>query len=101
MSDLPKGKYQLKSYHHSFQNLKKLFPYHMKVELADANGTFEFISDDTALGIQDGKDIGERKPMSVTHFIESDGINPVIIKFETDKKDAHTWLNGLEFKRVE
>ncbi|WP_198931710.1 glycoside hydrolase family 2 TIM barrel-domain containing protein [Labilibacter marinus] len=100
IKDLPKGKYQLKTYHHSFQDLKKLFPYNMKVALKDANGVFEFISDDAALGIQDGKDIGEREPMSVTNFVESDGVNPVTISFETDKKDAHTWLNGLSFKRV-
>ncbi|WP_111707629.1 glycoside hydrolase family 2 TIM barrel-domain containing protein [Lutibacter citreus] len=100
INNLPRGKFKLKSYHHSFQNLKKLFPYEMKVELSDANGIYEFISDDATVGIQDGTDIGERKPMFVTNLIESDGVNPVVIKFETDKKDAHTWLNGFEFKRI-
>lgn len=101
ITNLPKGKYLLKSYHHSFQtDIKKLYPYNMKVELNDANGIFEYVSDDAAVGIQDGKDIGERKPISVTNYIESDGVNPIIIKFEIDKKDAQTWLNGLEFKRI-
>ncbi|WP_430936000.1 glycoside hydrolase family 2 protein [Saccharicrinis sp. 156] len=100
IKDVPKGKYRLITYHHSFQDLKKLFPYHMKVELNDANGVFDYVSDDAAVGIQDGKDIGERKPISVTNYIESDGVNPIVIKFETDNKGAETWLNGLEFKRI-
>ena len=48
----------------------------------------------------DGKDLGERKPVSVTNYIVSDGKNPVIITFETDKPNAATWLNGLEFKQI-
>ncbi|MGQ1910131.1 glycoside hydrolase family 2 protein [Marinifilum sp. RC60d5] len=100
LNGLPKGKYQLKTYHHSFQNKAKLFPYNMKVERKDASGEFSFVSDDDHVGLYDGKDVGERKPVSVTNYIESDGLNPVSISFETDKKDAETWLNGLEFKRI-
>ncbi|PKQ65010.1 glycosyl hydrolase [Labilibaculum filiforme] len=100
INNLPKGEYQLKSYHHSFQDVQKLFPYTMKVELNDGNGVFEYVSDDASVQIMDGKDIGERSPISVTNYIKSDGISPVVIKFETNKKDAQTWLNGLEFKQI-
>lgn len=100
LSNLPKGKYMLKTYHHSFQNTKRLYPYNMKVVKNDANGEYAYTSDDEAVGMYDLKDTGERKPISVTNYIESDGNNPVRISFETDKKNAQTWLNGLEFRQV-
>jgi beta-galactosidase len=100
LADLPKGKYYLKTYHHSFQDMKKLFPYNMKVVRKDAKEELSFTSDDEAVGIFNEKDNGERKPISVTNYIESDGINPVSISFETDKEGAQTWLNGFEFKRI-
>lgn len=100
LSGLQKGKYILKTYHHSFQDLKNLFPYDLKVELKDAKGEFSYTSDDQAVGMYDANDMGERNPISVTNFIESDGANPVTITFETDKENAATWLNGLEFKQI-
>ncbi|WP_096433733.1 glycoside hydrolase family 2 TIM barrel-domain containing protein [Labilibaculum antarcticum] len=100
LSGLPKGKYVLKTYHHSFQDVKKLFPYNLKVERKDAKGEFTYTSDDEAVGMYDANDIGERKPISVTNYIDSDGVNSVTITFETDKENAATWLNGLEFKQI-
>lgn len=100
LTDLPKGTFELKTYHHSYQDMKNLFPYNLKVERTDANNLFSYISDDQAVGMFDGKDLGERKPVSVTNYIVSDGKNPVIITFETDKPNAATWLNGLEFKQI-
>ncbi|MEH0152495.1 glycoside hydrolase family 2 TIM barrel-domain containing protein [Limibacter armeniacum] len=100
ITGLSKGKYELKTYHHSFENRNKLFPYNMAVTRRDARDVFSYISDDEPVGIFNAKDIGERKPISVTNIIESNGTDPVEIYFRTDKESAATWLNGLEFKRV-
>ncbi len=101
IKDLPKGRYKLKTYHHSFEKRKgKLYPYNMRVTLDDAKGDFEYVSDEEPVGIQSSSDIGERKPVSVTNFIESDGNSPVELTFQTDKDNAETWLNGLEFRKL-
>ncbi|GJM62959.1 glycoside hydrolase family 2 protein [Persicobacter diffluens] len=97
---LAAGTYVLKTYHHSFQNLAKLYPFNIKVEQQDANGAFVFESDDEAVGVQDSKNTGERKPASVSCYIESDDQNPISISYKINKENAHTWINGLEFKRI-
>lgn len=100
LKDLPKGHYQLKTYHHSFEDVKKLFPYNIKVDREDANGAYSFVSDDEAVGVQDARDIGERNPTSVTNYIVSDGVHPVTLTLKIDGKGKQTWLNGFEFRQV-
>ena len=99
IKDLPKGKYKIKTYHHSYENAK-VYPYNMKVERVDANGIYSFVSDDEAVGVQDAKDIGERNPASVTTYIYSNGVDPVKLTFKTDGKAKETWINGFEFMQV-
>ncbi|WP_111708227.1 glycoside hydrolase family 2 protein [Lutibacter citreus] len=100
ITNLPKGKYELKTYHHNTMGDRKYFQTNFIVKQEDTNGKKEYVADDVIAIYSDGKDMGERKPMSVTHFLESNGKQAINLSFRIDKEVGITWLNGMEFKQI-
>lgn len=96
---LPVGSYRIASMHHSRKAPKK--PTNkIQVQVEDATGYFERISDDHIVDYYDSGNTGERAPLTIHSLIKSDGANPITITLKNTNKKDSLWLNGFVLQRV-
>lgn len=96
---LAAGSYRLESMHHSRKAPKK--PTNkITVNIEDAMGYFERISDDHIVDYYDSGNTGERPPLTIHSLLQSDGMNPIKITFKNTNDKDSLWLNGFVLRRV-
>ncbi|QCX40332.1 glycoside hydrolase family 2 protein [Aureibaculum algae] len=99
ISNLPKGNYQLESFHHTRRNDAKMTNT-IKVTITDVNGNFSRTSNDHIVDYYLHDNTGERKPLSIVSTFSSNGIDPVSIEFQDSESSKDIWLNGFILKKV-
>lgn len=107
LSGLKKGAYKLTTTHHAPRtntdsmdpNQEKMATYkiykipaakEIYVDITDANGAKTI----SGIEVSEGKDMQTQPFSSTDLFIESDGINPVVLKFKS-KEEKAVWLNSF------
>ncbi|WP_165748779.1 glycoside hydrolase family 2 protein [Cellulophaga sp. Z1A5H] len=100
LSNLNTGKYALETFHHA-RNTDIKITNEIEVTVDDVDGSFTRTSDDHIVNYYDNNSTGERQPISIHSILESDGSNPVILKFKSKNEKGSLWLNGFILKRIQ
>ncbi|TDT47300.1 beta-galactosidase [Maribacter spongiicola] len=99
LPNLKAGRYALETFHHARKTDIKLTN-EIEVTVHDADGSFTRTSDDHIVNYYDNNSSGERQPISINSTLESDGTNPVILKFKGKNEKGSLWLNGFVLKQI-
>jgi len=94
ISHLPKGKYDIRTWHHIKKEYKKIKD-NYKIEVEDANGKKEIIH---TIVPTSGHYLEKKNPAYSKFFFISDGQNDIYIRFRNNKSKLPIILNGFEIK---
>ncbi|SFF68022.1 beta-galactosidase [Salegentibacter agarivorans] len=99
ISGLPQGKYVLESFHHTRRENVKLTN-NIEVEVKHALGSVVKKADDHIVDYYEHNSTGERRPLSIKNYFDSNGKADVIISFRNLDEKGDMWLNGFILQRI-